>query len=212
MGSTPPYFSVYPLPAKVPTNAAVLVSQYMSWTVTVLDGKTSIDVVVEPFGSSSGMGATLAIRPVHGWPPGRSLEVVAVMTGAEKRHPFETARSPHETPPTCAWTGPVTIHPKSPTPEPDTWPTNIPRPPANLRTFPLPQIESPAGYMVAARLWLTDRGKRQPHDVCLSSGSPHVSLAPGYGQDAFSDEAQIIGIELTDVAGNVARYGTTSWT
>jgi hypothetical protein len=90
MGSMAPYFSVYPLPAKVPTNAAILVSQYMSWTVTVLDGKTPIDVRIEQFGSSLGPGSTSAIRPEHGWPPGRSLEVIAVLSGTEHRHPKAT--------------------------------------------------------------------------------------------------------------------------
>lgn len=218
MGSTPAYFSVYPLPAKVPTNAAILASKYAvgpdaDWSVTVLDGKQAVEVRVQPFASAAGPGGTFAISPVHGWPPGRALEVVARLGGDERRHPFKTAKTDHRVPPHCDWTGPVTIHPKPSTPEPELWPTNMPRPPRNLRTFPVPSVHSLAGYMVAARLCVTDRGRTWAMEIAMpASTAPSepsaVSLTPPYG-DEFSDAAQVIGMELTDVAGNVARYGTT---
>lgn len=218
MGSTPSYFSVYPLPARVPTNAAILASKYAvgmdpDWTVTVLDGKRALDIRVQPFAASAGPGATFAISPVHGWPPGRSLEVVARLAGDERRHPFKTSKSDHRVPPHCDWTGPVTIHPKSSMPDPELWPTNIPRPPRNLRTFPVPSVQSDAGYMVAARLHVSDRGTTSMHQIAMQASaepSAHstVSLTPTYGEE-FSDAAQVIGMELTDLAGNVARYGTT---
>jgi len=218
MGAMAPYFSVYPLPPKVPTNAAILVSQYMSWTVTVLDGESPIDVRVEPFAPLLEDGSTLAIRPAQGWPPDRSLEVVARLDDSfERRHPFVTSNASHDVAPSCDWTGPSTIHPKSPIPEPDTWPTNIPRPPRNQRTFSVPAVGSSAGYMVAARLWVTDRGKIWSVEVGLIAAaapseqpSPYVALTPAYGDDEFSDAAAVIGMKLTDLAGNVSSYGTTT--
>jgi hypothetical protein len=213
MGSTPPYFSVYPLPAKVPTNAAILASQYLEWKVSVVDGNTPIEVRVESFAGSGGLGAIVAIRPVQGWPADRSLEVVATSIGGERRHPFKTSNTSHDLPPTCEWTGPSTIHPKSSTPEPASWPTNMPRPPRGQRTFSMPHVHSPTGYMVAAQLFISDRGRTWPMQIGLAVAnadpSPSVTLAPPYGED-FSDEARLIGVKLLDVAGNVSTYGTTT--
>lgn len=212
MGAPAPYFSVYPLPAKLPTNAAILASQHMSWEVTVVDGSTALEVVVEPFASA------LAIRPVGGWPTGRSLEVVARLHDEERRHPFETASMSHDLPPRCEWPGPSKIHPKSAAPQPDMWPTNMPRPPHNERTFSLPLVVSTPGYLVLARLTLTDRGRTWSTEVGVSPSSsttiesghpaPFVALTPGYEAE-FSDDAQIIGVTLVDVAGNQSSYGTT---
>jgi hypothetical protein len=202
MGSMAPYFSVYPLPAQLPTNAAVLASQHLVWTVAVLDGDTELAVAVEPFASA------LAIRPARGWPPGGALVVVARLGDTEIRHPFVTAASPLDQPPRCDWSGPSTIDPKSPVPPPDSWPTNIPRPPRHQRTFALPRIDSAAGYLVAAQLHVIDR-EPWTTEVALHAGSSHIALTPR-GDAEFTDRARIIGLTLTDAAGNVARYGTTT--
>jgi hypothetical protein len=211
MGAMAPYFSVYPLPARVPTNAAIVASQHMNWEVTVLDGGAPVEVRMEQFATA------LAIRPVHGWPPNRALEIVATLGGQERRHPFETGPGPHVTSPVCEWTGPSTIHPKPPMPPSDSWPTNIPRPPKNQRTFTIPTVFSPIGYLVSALVRVIDRGRAWSMVTALPAAteapapgqpSPYVALTPGY-DDEFSDSAQIIGMTVTDLAGNVARYGTT---
>jgi hypothetical protein len=98
------------------------------------------------------------------------------------------------------------------------WPTNMPRPPVNQRTFSLPPIVSTAGYLVRADLTVSDRGRTWKTVVSvgvspsteLEGGTPepHVALVPGY-TEAFTDSAKIIGMTLVDVAGNSASYGET---
>lgn len=213
MGAPAAYFSLYPTPAEVPTNAAVLGSQYLQWAVTVADGTQPIEVTVEWFGGA------LAIRPVHAWPANRKLAVTARLGDMVREHAFHTGSGAHTEPPRCEWPGPSAIHPKSGVPEPTSWPTNIPRPPRNQRSFSIPPVVSTAGYQVLAELYVSDRGRRWSVAVGLPSAastviepgtpSPFVMLTPNTDQE-LSDAAQVIGMTVTDVAGNSARYGETA--
>jgi hypothetical protein len=211
MGAAAPYFTVLPVPAAgVPTNAALVTSQHMAWSVRVLDAGREVPVEIGWL-SSFGSGDNYSVvRPLAPWPAKRRLELHATQEGTTsiETHAFTTAAGPHTEPPRTTWSGPIGIQPRGPTMPPGSWPTNFPRPPENERTFVLPSVQTGAGYLVVARLWLEDGAQAWCTEGALGTASGvSIGLTPPSGD--FTDAARIVGLALTDLAGNTARYGKT---
>lgn len=211
MGAMAPYWNVLPVPdGGLPTNAALLATQHLSWAVAVKDGDEVVETTVEQLQQIGALtGQVVVIRPTAaaGWPARRELQIVATLAGSSQvSAAVRTGAGPERRPPRCDWRGPVAPAPRVPALAAAIWPTNVPRPPENQRSFSLGALESDAGYLVIARIRLQDRKQVATIEGALRTGaSVDVPISPSWKE--ISDAARIVALELEDMAGNVARYG-----
>jgi hypothetical protein len=183
----------------------------MAWSVRVLDDGSEIPIETSWMSRLGGSSSYSVVRPVSSWPAGKKLELVATQEGSTmtERHTVTTSGGPMHEPPSCAWPGPFPIQPRGPTLPPGSWPTNLPAPAENERTFVLPPVSSRVGYVVAVRLWLQDGARAWCTEGALDAGrTESIGLTPS--GDDFTDAAKIVGLVVTDLAGNSARYGATT--
>ena len=208
MGAMAPYFQVFPTqPGGIPTNAALVASQHMAWEVKVLDGGSEVgfERLHRPqFGNGAGYEV---LKPLGQWPAGKTLRLKAKLGSSDYtlEHTIQVGAGPHLVAPVCAWTGPIAPDPRGPSIPEGAWPTNMPyRPSPHRRTFALPSIISALEYALEVMAIVDDRGKLYRVEGLIPHGAP-PSVETQITD--LADHARIVGLRITDMAGNHSAYG-----